>query len=63
MTRASFLNAARLLTAVGGSTNGVIHLIAMAGRLEIPFTLDDIQEISATTPLIADVRPAGRYQM
>lgn len=63
VTRASFLNAARLLTAVGGSTNGVIHLIALAGRLEIPFTLDDIQEISATTPLIADVRPAGRYQM
>jgi dihydroxyacid dehydratase/phosphogluconate dehydratase len=51
------------LAAVGGSTNGVIHLIAIAGRQEIPFTLDDIQDISASTPLIADVRPAGRYQM
>jgi dihydroxy-acid dehydratase len=63
VTRASLLNATRLLAAVGGSTNAVIHLMAIAGRLDIPLSLADIQASSAATPMVADVRPAGRFQM
>jgi dihydroxy-acid dehydratase len=63
VTRESLLNAVRTLLAVGGSTNAVIHLIAIAGRLDIPLTLADFQSLSAITPVLADVRPAGRYQM
>jgi dihydroxy-acid dehydratase len=63
VTRPALLNAVRLLVAVGGSTNAVIHLLALAGRLDIPLTLDDVQAISAATPVVADVRPTGRYQM
>lgn len=63
MTRAAFENAIRVLMAVGGSTNALIHLVAIAGRLgiELPLTLFD--EIGKTTPLIANLRPAGKYQM
>lgn len=63
ITRASLLNAVRLLVAVGGSTNAVIHLLAIAGRLDIPLSLADVQAVSATTPVVADVRPTGRFQM
>ena len=63
VTRSALLNAVRLLVAVGGSTNAVIHLLALAGRLDIPLTLDDVQAISAATPVVADVRPTGHYQM
>ncbi len=63
MTRDAFENAIVLLSALGGSTNAVVHLPAIAGRLgvELPLTLYD--EISRRTPLIANMRPAGTYQM
>ena len=63
MTSDAFENAIRLLMAVGGSTNAVIHLTAIAGRLgfKIPLTLYD--DISRSTPLLANIRPTGRYQM
>lgn len=63
MTRRAFENAIRVLMAVGGSTNAVIHLIAVAGRLGIKLTLDEFDGIGKETPLIANLRPAGRYQM
>ncbi len=63
MTGQAFDNAITLLCALGGSTNAVVHLPAIAGRLgiELPLTLFD--EISQRTPLIANMRPAGQYQM
>ena len=63
MTREAFENAITLLCAVGGSTNAVVHLPALAGRLNIPLPLDLFDQISRRTPLIANMRPAGRYQM
>lgn len=60
---AAFENAVRMLMAVGGSTNAVIHLIAVAGRLGIELTLDNFDRTSREIPLIANLRPAGRYQM
>lgn len=63
LTRAAFENAIRLLMAVGGSTNAVIHLMAIAGRLGVELTLDDFDRASRQTPLIANLRPAGSYQM
>jgi dihydroxyacid dehydratase/phosphogluconate dehydratase len=63
MSARAFENAIRVLMAVGGSTNAIIHLVAIAGRLgiELPLTLFD--ELGKQTPLIANLRPAGRYQM
>jgi dihydroxy-acid dehydratase len=63
MTRQAFENAITLLCAVGGSTNAVVHLPAIAGRLEIDLPLDLFDQISRRTPLIANMRPAGSYQM
>lgn len=63
MTQGAFENAMRIFAAVGGSTNAVIHLIAIAGRLGIELTLDDFDRIGRQTPLLANLRPAGRYQM
>lgn len=63
LTRAAFENAIRVLMAVGGSTNAVIHLVAIAGRLGVELTMDDFDRASRQTPLIANLRPAGRYQM
>src|SRR5699024_3406703 len=63
MTKKSFENAIRVLMSVGGSTNTVIHLIAIARRLGITLTLDMFDEISKNTPFIANLRPAGDYQM
>lgn len=63
ITQNSLENAIRALMAVGGSTNAVIHLIAIAGRLGINLPLDLFDELSRTTPLIANLRPAGQYQM
>lgn len=63
LSEGSFRNAARVLCALGGSTNAVIHLIALARRARIPFGLDDLQRISADTPLLADCKPAGRNYM
>jgi dihydroxy-acid dehydratase len=63
MTREAFDNAMTLITAVGGSTNAVLHLIAMARSLHIPLTLDDFQSISSRVPLLADFKPSGAYVM
>ena len=63
MTEKAFENAIKILMAVGGSTNSVIHLTAIAKRLNINLTLDMFEEISKKTPFIANLRPAGKYQM
>jgi L-arabonate dehydrase len=63
MTRLAFENAIILLSAVGGSTNAVVHLPAIAGRLGIDLPLELFDEISRHTPLIANMRPVGQYQM
>jgi L-arabonate dehydrase len=63
LTRAAFENAITVLMALGGSTNAVIHLIAMAGRLGIRLTLEDFDRISRRTACIVDVKPSGEYLM
>lgn len=63
MTKKSFENAIRMLMAIGGSTNAVIHLTAMARRLDIDLEIDIFDELSKDTPFIANLRPAGKYQM
>ncbi|GAB7387015.1 IlvD/Edd family dehydratase [Bacillaceae bacterium] len=63
MTRNAFENAIRMLMAVGGSTNAVIHFIAIAGRLGIELPLELFDEMSRNTPFLANLRPAGKYQM
>jgi dihydroxy-acid dehydratase len=63
ITRKSMENAVRMLMAVGGSTNAVIHLTAIAGRLGIELPLGLFDELSRSTPFIANLRPAGKYQM
>jgi dihydroxyacid dehydratase/phosphogluconate dehydratase len=57
----AFENATTLLMARGGSTNAVIHLIALAGRVGVPFGLDEIDAIARRTPVLADVRPVGDH--
>ena len=63
LTRASFENAIVADIALGGSTNAIIHLLAIAGRAEIPLTLSDFDEIARRTPLVANLRPSGQYLM
>jgi len=63
MTFESFENAIRLITVLGGSTNAVMHLIAMAKAAKINITLDDFSRLSQTTPLLADLKPSGQYVM
>jgi dihydroxy-acid dehydratase len=63
MSRASFLNAIVALAAIGGSTNAVVHLLAIAGRLGIPLTQDDFDTVGADVPLLVDLQPAGRFLM
>ncbi len=63
MTRAAFENAMVVGTALGGSTNLVLHLIAMARSVGVALTLDDFQRVSDKTPLLADFKPSGRYVM
>lgn len=63
MTEHAFENAIRALMAIGGSTNAVIHLVAIAGRLGIKLPLDLFDQIGKETPFIANLRPAGKYQM
>jgi dihydroxy-acid dehydratase len=63
MTQKAFENAVRLLMAIGGSTNAVVHLPALAGRLGLRLALRTFDELSRTTPLIVDVRPSGRFHM
>ena len=63
MTRESFENAMVVITALGGSTNAVLHLIAMARALELELTLDDFQSVSDRVPFLADLKPSGQYVM
>lgn len=63
LTRGSFLNAIVALAAVGGSTNAVVHLLAIAGRLGVELTLDDFDRTGAGVPLLVDLQPAGRHLM
>jgi dihydroxy-acid dehydratase len=63
LTRASFANAIVTLAAIGGSTNAVVHLLAIAGRLGIDLTLDDFDRIGSRVPVLADLQPAGRFLM
>jgi len=63
ITRKSLENAVRLITVLGGSTNAVLHFLAIAKAAEIEFTLDDFQRISDTTPFLADLKPSGKFLM
>jgi dihydroxy-acid dehydratase len=61
LTRKAFENAIACVAATGGSTNAVLHLLAMAREAEIPLTIDDFDTVSNRTPLIADLKPGGKY--
>jgi dihydroxy-acid dehydratase len=63
MTRESFLNAIIAVAAVGGSTNSVVHLLAIAGRLGIQLTLDDFDEAGRGVPMMVNLQPSGRFLM
>lgn len=63
MTREAFENAMVLVTVLGGSTNAVLHLIAMARAVNVPLTIEDFQAVSARVPLLADFKPSGSYVM
>jgi dihydroxy-acid dehydratase len=63
MTRAAFENAMTVVTALGGSTNAVLHLIAIARSVEVSLTLDDFQNVGNRVPLLADFKPSGQYVM
>ncbi len=63
MTKSAFENALRVLLAIGGSTNGLIHLTAMAGRLGIEIDLDRFDELARETPMIVDLKPSGQHFM
>jgi dihydroxy-acid dehydratase len=62
-TRQSFENAMTVLMALGGSTNALVHVVAMAGRAGVPLRLEDFDVFSRKTPLICNLRPAGKYLM
>lgn len=61
MTREAFENAMVVVMALGGSTNAVLHLIAMARAVDIPLTIDDFQSVSDRVPYLADLKPSGRF--
>ncbi len=63
MTREAFENAISVVIALGGSTNAVLHLLAMAREAEVELSLDDFTRIGAKTPVLADVKPSGKYLM
>ena len=63
LNRESFLNAITLITALGGSTNAVLHLPAMAHAAGIKLSIDDFTKIGARTPVLADLKPSGKYMM
>jgi dihydroxy-acid dehydratase len=63
MTKSAFENSIKIVIALGGSTNAVLHLIAMARTVDVDLTLDDFVRIGKETPLLADVRPSGKYMM
>ena len=61
MTREAFENAMVVVIALGGSTNAVLHLIAMARSVDVPLTLDDFQAVSERVPYLADLKPSGKF--
>ncbi len=61
MTRQAFENAMTIVIALGGSTNAVLHLIAMARSVDVPLTIDDFQAVSDRVPYLADLKPSGRF--
>src|SRR5207248_4020584 len=63
LTREAFENAIRANAAIGGSTNAVIHLIAIAGRIGVPLALDDFARLGATLPCLVNLQPSGKYLM
>ena len=63
MTREAFENAMVLITVLGGSTNAVLHLLAIARAVEVPLSIDDFQAVSDVTPYLADMKPSGQYVM
>jgi dihydroxy-acid dehydratase len=63
LTKRSFENALVMTMALGGSTNAVVHLLAMAATADVPLSLDDFQRVSDKIPLIADLAPSGKYYM
>ncbi len=63
LTREAFENAIRVNAALGGSTNAVVHLLALAGRVEVPLELADFDRLTAEVPVLADMMPSGRFLM
>jgi L-arabonate dehydrase len=63
LTPAAFHNAIRVMMALSGSTNAIVHLLAIAGRARVPLSLDDFDRLSRTTPWLANIKPAGEYLM
>jgi dihydroxy-acid dehydratase len=63
MTPKAFENAMALVSALGGSTNAVLHLIAIARAVNVDLTIDDFQEVSNRVPLLSDFKPSGQYVM
>jgi dihydroxy-acid dehydratase len=63
MTREAFENAMVIVMATGGSTNAVLHLLAMARAVDVPLTIDDFQRVSDRVPFLADLKPSGKYVM
>ncbi|MDQ6679724.1 MAG: dihydroxy-acid dehydratase, partial [Pseudomonadota bacterium] len=63
LTRAAFENAIKTLAAIGGSTNAVIHLIAIAGRIGVPLTIDDFDRLASELPCLLNLQPSGQHLM
>ena len=63
LTPAAFKNAMRVLLAIGGSTNGIVHLAAIAGRMEVTVDLADLDEMGRNTPVLVDLKPSGAHYM
>ena len=63
MTRPAFENAIKVIIALGGSTNAVLHLLAMAHTMNVELELDDFTRIGKTIPMVADLKPSGKYLM
>src|SRR5260370_33605163 len=61
LTHAAFENAIAGVATTGGSTNAVLHLLAMSREMGLPLEIDDFQKVSERTPLLADLKPAGKY--